>query len=75
VFIENENNAKILAGFFRKAEAAYIDDESRQSRLSISREIIGYIYKSPEGWDDRCSFNIKNIGDQFLQLLRDFDPT
>jgi hypothetical protein len=75
VFFGNEDNAKVLAGFLRKAEGAHIDDKSRQSRLSISREIIGYIYKSPEGWDDRCTFNIKHIGDQFLQWLRDFDST
>jgi len=75
VFFGNEDNAKVLAGFLRKAEAAHIDDKTRQSRLSISREIIGYIYKSPEGWDDRCTFNIKHIGDQFLQWLRDFDST
>ncbi len=75
MFFKNEDNAMVLAGFLRKAESAHIEDETRQSRLSISREIIGYIHKSPEGWDDRCSFNIKNIGDQFLQWLRDFDPT
>ena len=75
MFFENKDNAKVLAGFLRKAEAAHIDDKSHQSRLSISREIIGYIYKSPEGWDDRCTFNIKHIGDQFLQWLRDFDST
>lgn len=73
MFFGNEENAKVLARFLRKAEAAHIEDESRLSRLSISREIIGHIYKSPDGWDDRCSFNIKHIGDQFLQWLRDFD--
>lgn len=75
MFFENKDNAKVLAKFLRKAEAAHIDDDSRQSRLSIAREIIGYIYKSPEGWDDRCTFNIKHIGDQFLQSLRSFDST
>lgn len=74
MFFGEEYNSTILAGFLRKAEAAHIDDDSRQSRLSISREIIGHIYKSPERWDDRCSFNIEHIGDQFLQWLRDFDP-
>ena len=73
MFFAEENNAKVLAGFLRKAEAAHLDDDVRTKRLSLSREIIGYIYKSPEGWDDRCSFNIKHIGDQFLQWLRDFD--
>jgi len=75
MFFKNEDNAKVLAGFLRKAEAAHIEDESRAMRLSISRQIIGYIYKSPEGWDERCTFNIKHIGDQFLQWLRDFDQS
>lgn len=75
MFFAEENNARVLAGFLRKAEAAHIDDVVRTKRLSISREIIGYIYKSPEGWDDRCSFNIKHIGDQFIEWLRDFDPS
>ena len=75
MFFESEENAKVLASFLRKAEAAHIDDESRENRLSILREIIGHIYKSPSDWDERCAFNIKNIGGQFLQWLRDFDPT
>ncbi|KGK01406.1 MULTISPECIES: hypothetical protein [unclassified Pseudoalteromonas] len=75
MFFKNEDNAKVLASFLRKAEAAHIEDESRAMRLSISREIIGYIYKSPEGWEERCTFNIKHIGDQFLQWLRDFDQS
>jgi hypothetical protein len=75
MFFENEDNAKVLASFLRKAEASHIEDESRAARLSISREIMGYIYKSPSGWDERCTFNIKHIGDQFLQWLRDFDQT
>lgn len=75
MFFKNEDNAKVLASFLRKAEAAHIEDESKAMRLSISREIIGYIYKSPEGWGERCTFNIKHIGDQFLQWLRDFDQS
>lgn len=75
MFFGDENNAQVLGKFLRKAEAAHIEDEARAKRLSISREIVGYIYKSPEGWDERCPFNIKHIGNQFLQWLRDFDPT
>lgn len=75
MFFKNDDNAKVLASFLRKAEAAHIEDETRATRLSISREIIGYIYKTPEGWDERCTFNIKHIGDQFLQWLRDFDQS
>lgn len=75
MFFGNEGNAKVLATFLRKAEAAHVEEEVRAVRLSLAREIVSYIYKSPEGWDERCSFNIKHIGDQFLQWLRDFDPT
>lgn len=75
MFFKSEHHAKVLASFLRKAEAAHIKDESRAMRLSISREIIGYIYKSPEGWDERCTFNIKHIGDQFIEWLRDFDQS
>ncbi|KAF0215777.1 MAG: hypothetical protein FD174_4023 [Geobacteraceae bacterium] len=75
MFFGDENNAQVMGKFLRKAEAAHIEDEARAKRLSVSREIVGYIYKSPEGWDERCTFNIKHIGNQFLQWLRDFDST
>lgn len=74
MFFGNEDNAKILAEFLRKSGAAHVDDDARSVRLSLAREIIGYIYKSPEEWDDRCSFNVKHIGNQFLQSLRGFKP-
>ena len=75
MFFSKEENSQVLATFLRKAEAAHIEDESRKQRLAISKDIIGYIYKTPEGWDERCSFNIKHIGDQFLEWLRGFDPS
>lgn len=75
MFFKNEDNVKVLAGFLRKAEIAHVEDESRATRLSSSRQIIGYIYKSPDSWDERCTFNIKHIGEQFLQWLRDFDQS
>lgn len=75
MFFGEENNLKTLGSFIRKAEAAHIDDKVSNKRLNISKEIIGFMYKSPEGWDKRCSFNIKHIGDQYLQWLRDFDPS
>ncbi|QSV45301.1 hypothetical protein [Geobacter benzoatilyticus] len=75
MFFGEENNAQVLGKFLRKAEAAHVEDAVRAKRLSISKEIISYIYKSPEGWDDRCTFNIKHIGNQFIQWLRDFDSS
>lgn len=75
MFFGEENNLKTLGAFIRKAEASHIEDEVISKRLNISKEIIGFIHKSPEGWDERCTFNIKHIGDQYLQWLRDFDST
>lgn len=75
MFFGEENNAQVLGTFLRKADAAHIEDNVRAKRLSISKEIVGYIYKSPESWDERCTFNIKHIGNQFLQWLRDFDSS
>lgn len=75
MFFGDEINAKVIGSFLRKAEAAHITDSHRRTRLDLSCKIIGFIYKSPEGWDERCSFNIKHIGEQYLQWLRDFDAT
>jgi hypothetical protein len=75
MFFKNEDNVKVLAGFLSKAGIDHVEDESRATRLSSSRQIIGYIYKSPDDWDERCTFNIKHIGKQFLQWLRDFDQS
>jgi len=74
MFFTEDHNSKALGSFLRKAEAAHLDDEVRVGRLLICKEIISYIYKSPEEWDKRCTFNIKHIGDQFIKWLNDFDP-
>ncbi|BHH82779.1 hypothetical protein [Desulforhopalus sp. 52FAK] len=73
MFFGEENNSKVLADFIRKADVVTVEDEIKFNRLKVARQIIGYIYKSSEEWDKRCSFNIKHVGDQFLQWLRDFD--
>ena len=69
MFFKNEDNAKVLASFLRKSEAAHVEDKSRAERLSISRQIIGYIYKSPEGWDERCTFNISISQSQHILII------
>ncbi|MBA6102398.1 hypothetical protein [Pseudomonas monteilii] len=73
MFFEKEDNNKVLGEFLRKSGIANTDNEARAARLSISREIIGYIYKKPDGWDQRCTFNIKYIGEQYLRILSNFD--
>ena len=73
MFFTSKENMKTLRGFLRKAKAAHVNDETRKKRLDRCQSIIGYIRKSPEDWDARCAFNIKQSGDQFLQQLRTFD--
>lgn len=75
MFFADESNLKALGAFLRNAEAAHVEDEARKKRLDISREIVSYIYRSPEGWDERCSFNIEHIGGQYLQSLREFNAS
>ena len=75
MFFADESNSKTIGAFLRKAEAAHVEDEARKKRLDIAREIVSYIYRSPESWDDKCSFNIEHIGDQYLSSLRDFDAS
>lgn len=75
MFFSEQENAKVIDAFLRKSVVAIISDESRKIRLNLSREIIKSIYKSPSDWDKRCSFNIKHIGTQFLECLRDFNAS
>jgi len=75
MFFAEENNLKYIGAFIRKAESSHIEDETKAKRLSIVKELVGYIHKSPESWDERCAFNIKHIGDHFLNSLRNFDPS
>jgi hypothetical protein len=73
MFFAVKDNMKVLKGFLRKAKAVRIDNETEKKRLDKCKRIVGYIYKSPEAWDDRCAFNIKQNGSQFLQALRTFN--
>lgn len=73
MFFAVEDNMKVLGGFLRKAKTLHADNETEKKRLDKCKRIIGYIYKSPEEWDDRCAFNIKQNGNQLLQALRTFN--
>ncbi len=75
MFFADENNSQALGAFLRNIEAIHIDDEERNGRLLIAKDIIGSIYKIPDEWDERCSFNIESIGDTFLSYIRDFDSS
>ena len=75
MFFANEENRKVLAAFIRVAEPMSIADEVRKKRLDSTRIIVDFIRKSPEDWDERCSFNIEHIGDSFLGDLRSFNAS
>ena len=75
MFFANEENRKVLAAFIRVAEPMAIADEVRKKRLDSTRIIVDSIRKSPEDWDERCSFNIKYIGNSFLGNLKVFDAS
>ncbi len=76
IFFENEDNAQVIDSFLRNAKkVADIEDDAIRTRLSLSKEIIEYIAKAPNQWDEKCQFNIKHFGDTFLQMLRNFNST
>ncbi len=74
-FFGEDQNLRIIAAFLKKADASHVADDRRARRLALAREILSYIYKSPEGWDERCTFNIKHIGAHFITTLSNFDVT
>jgi hypothetical protein len=73
MFFAREENKKILETFLKNKDTQQ-DDPVRKTRLDQSKKIISFIYQSPEIWDNRCGFNIRRIGDQFLKSLSDFSP-
>lgn len=73
IFFSQQENASVLADFIRKASAAHVSDEVRADRILISKEVVEYIYRAPNEWDERCEFNIKNIGQQYVNYLKAFD--
>lgn len=75
MFFSEEKNLKTIGAFLKRAELIHISDEIRAKRLSIAKEIVSFIYKVPEQWDDRCDFNIKYIGDQFLSALNSINSS
>ncbi len=75
MFFANEENRKVLADFLHVAELMSIADEVRKERLHSTGIIVDSIRKSPEDWDERCSFNIEHIGDSFLGDLKNFNAS
>ncbi|OCH05844.1 hypothetical protein [Aliivibrio fischeri] len=72
MFFQSELNLKDINGFMNRTEHLSLPDEKSKIRLEYCREIIASIKRNPEEWDMRCSFNIKHIGDRFIDNLHDF---
>lgn len=73
MFFGTENNTAALGSFLQRSRAIHVSDETRSVRLALARQVIAYIYKSPKDWDERCSFNIKYIGNQFINQIESFN--
>lgn len=71
MFFGTENNMAVLGSFLQKSRAIQAPDETRAQRLKLIRQIVNYIYNSPKDWDERCSFNIKHVGNQFINRLEE----
>lgn len=73
MFFSNERNNAIIVTFIKKASGVVIEDEKLNTRLRRSLEIIKSINRHPDEWSEKCAFNIKWIGDQFISLLEEFN--
>jgi hypothetical protein len=73
-FFSEETNLKAIANFLKKGSVVNCQDKVKCNQLEISKKIIGFIHTNPDKWDDKCKFNIKHIGDQFISICRNFDP-
>lgn len=71
MFFSNPDSQLVLADFLRKSRVISFDDSGKNSRLDLTRKIVEFIQRNPEGWDEKCTFNIKYVGDQFLGRLRE----
>lgn len=70
MFFSNPDNQEVLLDFARKTRALSFKDSDKNIRLELLKKIVQFILHSPAEWDEKCAFNIKNIGEQFLSRLR-----
>ena len=73
MFFENKTNLEILEDFLQKTVINQEQGDSQSSRLSLSRDIIQSIYRSPAEWDESCPFNIKDIGKSYISWIINID--
>lgn len=73
MFFGIKENSEALGRFLTNAKLVMSAAGEMGSRVSLSSQIIQLIHQNPKDWDERCSFNIKFVGDQFLSCLQNFD--
>lgn len=69
MFFSSESSTRAINSFIQQAMMSVLEDEVYKTRLVRSLEIVKYIHKNPDSWSERCRFNIKWIGDQFIEGL------
>lgn len=62
-----------MVAFIKKASGVVIGDEKLNIRLIRSLEIIKSINRRLDEWSEKCTFNIKWIGEQFISWLGEFN--
>lgn len=70
----SDNDVKhALASFCATVDGIPDDEENIYNvRAKRAYKIISSILKKPEFWDERCQFNKKHVGEQFVEWVRDF---
>ncbi|MCL1146978.1 hypothetical protein L2747_13310 [Shewanella marinintestina] len=72
MFFSSESNIRAVNSFIQQASISMLEDDVYKIRLDRSLEIIKSINKNPEGWSERCRFNIHWIGDKFIDGLSSY---
>ncbi len=75
MFFSSESSTRAIDSFIKQATIAVLEDEQYKTRLERSLEIVGSISKNPDGWSDRCRFNINWIGDNFISELSSYQAS
>lgn len=74
MFFEEEVNKKILSIYLQKSGIGGIQDPASRERVNRTIVIVNSMLNAPADWDNKCPFNIKHIGHQFVGSLANFDP-
>ncbi|EPS8934486.1 TPA: hypothetical protein ACMDR1_003580 [Vibrio cholerae] len=72
MFFSSESSMRAIRSFIQQATMSVLEDKVYKTRLDRSLIIVNYINNHPEDWSDRCRFNIKWIGDKFIDSLASY---